>query len=100
MDKKKCHYSPDEIKRLVKANRWVITLTAQRNAMQDFGLDTEGIKNVVVGLTNRDFYKSMTTLADSTLWQDVYLPLIGDRQAYVKIQIANESAVVIQFKGK
>lgn len=100
MDKRKRHYSLDEIKRLAKANHLIVTLTAQRNALEDFALDTEGLKNTIIGLTNRDFYKSMTTLANSTLWQDVYLPYIGGKQAYIKMQIVNASTVVIQFKGK
>ena len=85
---------------LVRANCLAITLTAQKNALEDFALDTEGLKNTVMGLTNRDFYKSMTTLTDSTLWQDVYRPYIGGKQAYVKMQIVNASTVVVQFKER
>ena len=29
---------------------------------------------VVMALTATDFYKSMTTYADHTIWQDVYRP--------------------------
>jgi len=52
----------------------------------------------VLGLDVRDFYKSMTTLHDSTLWQDVYRPNIEGTPAYVKVQIADDTTVVISFK--
>ena len=52
----------------------------------------------MLGLEVKDFYKSMTTLHDSTLWQDVYHPNIEGTRAYVKVQIADDTTVVISFK--
>lgn len=47
-----------------------------------------------------DFYKSMTSLRDRTLWQDVYRPNYGGVPLYVKVQIVGERmAVVISFKA-
>jgi len=46
-----------------------------------------------------DFYKSMTTLHDSALWQDVYHPGIGGMPAHVKPQIVDDTMVVISFKA-
>lgn len=50
-------------------------------------------------LDGKDFYKAMTTLHDSRLWQDVYHPRIGDTLAYVKVQIVDDTTVVISFKN-
>jgi len=47
----------------------------------------------------REFYKSMTTLHDPTLWQDVYHPKIEGMPAYVKIQIVDDTTVIISFKA-
>jgi len=46
-----------------------------------------------------DFYKSMTTLHDSTRWQDVYRPVLNGVEAYVKVQILDDNTVVISFKA-
>ncbi|MGW8160341.1 MAG: type II toxin-antitoxin system MqsR family toxin [Desulfoprunum sp.] len=46
------------------------------------------------------FYKSMTTIHDATLWQDVYhAPCPNGKTAYIKVTL-REGAVVIQFKEK
>ena len=52
----------------------------------------------VLGLQVKDLYKSMTTLHDSKLWQDVYHPRIDGVPAYVKVQIVDDTTVVISFK--
>ncbi len=41
---------------------------------------------VVRGLTRADFYKSMTTHADHTVWQDVYHAQWRGKALYVKFQ--------------
>lgn len=41
----------------------------------------------------------MTTLNDATLWQDVYHPMIEEIPAYVKVQIVDDTTVVISFKS-
>ena len=38
------------------------------------GLELRDMLAVVIALTPMDFYKSMTTHADYTVWQDVYRP--------------------------
>ena len=64
------------------------------------GLTTAEMLAVIAGLTRRHFYKSMTTYADSRVWQDVYHAMTPVRkEAYIKITL-RESAPVIQFKEK
>ncbi|MBM3533459.1 MAG: type II toxin-antitoxin system MqsR family toxin [Alphaproteobacteria bacterium] len=64
------------------------------------GLTTNEMLIVVASLTRKEFYKSMTTLADSRFWQDVYrAPTPAKRMAYAKIT-ERDSAPVIQFKEK
>ena len=45
-----------------------------RLAPQRRGLELSDMLAVVITLTPTDFYKSMTTHADHTVWQDVYRP--------------------------
>ena len=76
-----------------------MTRTALRCATRDFGfVETSQLAECVLGLQVKDFYKSMTTFHDSTLWQDVYHPRIDGTPAYVKIQIVDDTTVVISFK--
>lgn len=51
--------------------RLAATTTAVRTAAA-LGFDREGIVQTIQALERRHFYKSMTSHADSKLWQDVY----------------------------
>ncbi len=70
-----------------------------RCAARDFGyVEASQLAECVLGLQVKDLYKSMTTFHDSTLWQDVYHPRIEGAPAYVKVQIVDDTTVVISFK--
>jgi motility quorum-sensing regulator/GCU-specific mRNA interferase toxin len=67
---------------------------------RQMGLTTAEMPAVVAGLSRREFYKSMTTLADHRVWQDVYHAATPvEKQAYIKITL-RDCAPVIQFKEK
>ena len=54
---------------------------------------------VVQGLTISDFDKSMTSYADHRIWQDVYRPVVGGDELYVKFTLDAQGAyVLISFK--
>jgi motility quorum-sensing regulator / GCU-specific mRNA interferase toxin len=64
------------------------------------GLTSREMLAVIAELTRRNFYKSMTTYADHSIWQDVYYsPTAVDREAYIKITLG-DTAPVIQSKEK
>lgn len=100
MEKHKAHYPLTRVKVLIKEGRYRITATARRTAFEDFLLSGEGIVGCVEGLDAGSFYKSMTTRFDSTLWQDVYHAAIGNKTAYMKLQILDDETVIISFKEK
>ena len=64
------------------------------------GLTSREMLTVVAELTRRHFYKSMTTYADHSIWQDVYHSStpVG-QEAYIKITM-RDTAPVIQFKER
>jgi motility quorum-sensing regulator/GCU-specific mRNA interferase toxin len=67
---------------------------------RDLGLTTSEMLSVIAALERKNFYKSMTSYADSTVWQDVYwAPTPVKKDAYIKITM-REFAPVIQFKEK
>jgi motility quorum-sensing regulator/GCU-specific mRNA interferase toxin len=61
------------------------------------GFDFEGILAVILDLTPRDFYKSMTTYADHRVWQDVYRPTTPKGQVYLKLTVIDD-LLIVSFK--
>jgi motility quorum-sensing regulator/GCU-specific mRNA interferase toxin len=52
---------------------------------------------VVMALSPSDFYKSMTSYADHTVWQDVYRPFTPVGDVYLKLTVI-EDVLIISFK--
>lgn len=73
MEKRSPHCPLPVIKRLIAAGKVRTTHAARAGAME-LGFDYAGMLAVVAALKPTDFYKSMTTHADYTIWQDVYRP--------------------------
>ena len=61
------------------------------------GLSVSGMLAVVQALTTADFYKSMTTHADHTVWQDVYRPSTQAGDAYLKLTVIDD-VLIVSFK--
>jgi motility quorum-sensing regulator/GCU-specific mRNA interferase toxin len=61
------------------------------------GLDFDGIVGVVLALTSKDFYKSMTTHADHGVWQDVYRPTTQTGEVYLKLTVIDD-VLIVSFK--
>jgi len=47
-------------------------------------MDDEAVVTTIQALTSRDFFKSMTSLANPRVWQDVYKPRVRGKVLYVK----------------
>ena len=101
MEKKKPHYLLSEVQGVVKERGInAFTATALTGAAA-LGLSGEQAVGVVLGLRQKDFYKSMTTNADHKIWQDVYhATLKAGLVAYIKVTLRENGTVVIQFKEK
>ena len=64
------------------------------------GLTTSEMLAVIASMERSDFFKSMTTLHDHKVWQDVYHAMTpAAKVAYVKVTMRDD-APVIQFKEK
>ena len=102
MEKRRPHYRLSDVQSDVhRAGIAAFTLTARKNGLA-MGLTTDELVGVVCALSRNSFYKSMTTINDPTLWQDVYhAALSNGKVAYVKITgFTDGRAPVIQFKEK
>lgn len=99
MEKRTPHYTLSHVKRLICQGAYRATRTALVSAARDFGyVEASQLAECALALESKSFYKSMTTFRDSTLWQDVYRPEIEGTPAYVKLQIVDDTTVVISFK--
>jgi motility quorum-sensing regulator/GCU-specific mRNA interferase toxin len=101
VEKKKPHYLLSEVQRVVEdCGVNAFTATALMGAA-DLSLSSEQAVAVVLGLKQKNVYKSMTTNANHKIWQDVYhATLRSGLMAYIKVTFRENGTVVIQFKEK
>ena len=97
MEKQTPHCTLAEVRALVALGKVRATRSARLGATE-LGLDIAGMLAVVMALTTTDFYKSMTTHADATIWQDVYRPNTPVGDVYLKLTVIDD-VLVVSFKG-
>ena len=101
MEKRRPHYPLDLVQKLATdPSRTRFTKSALDGAAElDF--DTAAMRQVLVQLRREDFFKSMTTYADNSIWQDVYRPIVSGVPLYVKLTIfATENVLIVSFKRR
>jgi motility quorum-sensing regulator/GCU-specific mRNA interferase toxin len=96
MGKRTPHCKLTEVKALVAIGK-VRTTHSARMGAQSLGLSFSEMLGVVLALTKADFYKSMTTHSDQTVWQDVYRTSTGVGDVYLKLTVLND-LLVVSFK--
>ena len=96
MEKKTPHCKLASVKALIDAGK-VRTTNAARAGADLLDLDLGEMLAVVQALEPADFYKSMTTYADHTIWQDVYRPHTKVGNLYLKLTVI-EDVLIVSFK--
>jgi motility quorum-sensing regulator/GCU-specific mRNA interferase toxin len=96
MEKSVPHCKLAVVKTLVEAGK-VRTTHAARVGATALGLELFDMLAVVMALTPADFYKSMTTHADHTVWQDVYRPRSQAGDVYLKLTVIDD-VLIVSFK--
>ena len=96
MEKRTPHCKLAEVKSLVARGKVRATRSARLGATE-LGLDISDMLAVVMALTATDFYKSMTTHADHTIWQDVYRPGTQVGDVYLKLTVIDD-VLIVSFK--
>ena len=102
MEKRKPHYKLADVQALVAdPTSQPFTVTALQNGLA-MGMTESEMRQVVLKLFRRDFYKAMTSHACHQVWQDVYHGMTEDGiPVYIKITgLAGDRPPVIQFKAK
>lgn len=100
MEKRKPHYSLATIKAtFVNVRALRITKTATTCA-EAIGITLEDVVGIIQNMTREQFYKSMTSDANSAIWQDVYHVPCAALMLYVKLTTDADGYLVISFKEK
>ena len=96
MEKRTPHCRLTEVKALVEAGKVRATHSARLGATA-LGLELSDMLAVVMALTTADFYKSMTTHVDHTVWQDVYHSDTRGGAVYLKLTVIDD-VLIVSFK--
>ncbi|WP_213990607.1 type II toxin-antitoxin system MqsR family toxin [Sodalis sp. dw_96] len=87
------HTRLSKVKELVLKGEVRATRSALENA-GELGLSFKDICNAVRSLTTADFYKSMTTHQNHTIWQEIYRPRLACGHVYLKITVIKDVLIV------
>lgn len=96
MEKHRPHCRLTTVKALVVAGKVRTTHSARLGATA-LGLELSDMLRVVMALTPADFYKSMSTHADHTVWQDVYRPRTPAGDVYLMLTVIDD-VLIVSFK--
>ena len=101
VEKRRPHYSLEQVRGFASnPDKIRFTRTALDGGI-DLGLDLATMGSVIMNLNVSDFYKSMTTYADSKVWQDVYHPSFQGKNLYVKLTVVTDNdLLVVSFKRR
>ncbi|KIA80275.1 hypothetical protein QR66_11310 [Chromobacterium piscinae] len=96
MEKRTPHCKLPVVKALVEAGKVRATQSARLGATA-LGFELSDMLAVVTALKPADFYKSMTTHADHSVWQDVYRPSTPTGDVYLKLTVIDD-VLIVSFK--
>ncbi len=101
MEKNTPHYRLTVVQTVVAdPNSEPFTNLAKMGAIE-LGVNDKQMRAIVLALTRRSFYKSMTSFADHKVWQDVYTGTTDTGiEVYIKITQLPGLPPIIQFKRK
>lgn len=105
MEKKTAHYKLADVLATVAAHGLDCFTQSARQGLLAMGLTPEEALAAIAALQRRHLHKSMTTVADHKVWQDVYRCPTDRGLAYVKFTLIQPTAavptprVVISFKA-
>jgi motility quorum-sensing regulator/GCU-specific mRNA interferase toxin len=96
VEKNTPHCKLTVVKSLLEAGNFRVTRSARTGA-EAMGIDYHGMLAVILVLKTSDFYKSMTTHADHTIWQDVYRTSTTQGEVYLKLTVL-DGLLIVSFK--
>jgi motility quorum-sensing regulator / GCU-specific mRNA interferase toxin len=101
MEKRRPHYPLTLVQQLAAEPACIRFTRTALDGAAELGFDVTKIQAVVMKLRPADFYKSMTTYADASIWHDVYRPIVNGTPMYIKLTVyAAENLLVVSFKRR
>lgn len=98
MEKRKPHYDLAIVRSLIEAGKVKATASAYNTARLIGVNELAEMCDVVTSLTPANFYKSMTTHKDHSIWQDVYhAKTAAEIEVYLKLTIIDD-LLIVSFK--
>lgn len=98
MEKRKPHYDLTAIKHQMDSVETMVLTGTARDGIKKARMSLQQAWQIMQGLSQRDFYKSMTTYADKKVWQDVYHTEWQGIELYIKFQ-RDGDYFIVSFKG-
>ncbi|MBV1705290.1 MAG: type II toxin-antitoxin system MqsR family toxin [Hyphomicrobiales bacterium] len=99
MEKLEPHYELATIKAAFADPSSLDRSFVSKQGADDLDMGDAAVAAVIQGLSAADFDKSMTSMADHRVWQDVYKPRVRGRTLYVKFTLdAMNALLLIRFK--
>jgi motility quorum-sensing regulator / GCU-specific mRNA interferase toxin len=100
LEKKRPHHDLRTIKStFCSVESLRITTTALR-CVEALGLTLQNVVDIIQRITRQQFHKSMTSIASSAIWQDVYHVKHEGIVLYVKLTTDADGYLIISFKEK
>lgn len=96
MEKATPHCKLPRVKLLLEARKVKATFSALAGGAA-LGFDFAAMVAIIQTLKPADFYMSMTTHADHTVWQDVYRPTTPVGEVYLKLTVIDD-VLIVSFK--
>jgi len=96
MEKRKPNYPLPIVQALAKEGKVRATMSAVAGAYA-LGFDFDAMVSIVMELTLKDFYKSMTTHTNHKVWQDVYRLTTRAGAVYLKLMVIDD-LLIVSFK--
>lgn len=96
MEKNKPHCPLLRVKSMILSGQVRATVTAVTDAYH-LGFDDEAMYQEVLLLESSEFYKSMTTYNNHTVWQDVYRHRFRTKMIYIKLTVVDD-VLIVSFK--
>ncbi len=100
MVKRSPHYALDSIQRAFSTETSLRMTRSAQNTSLALGLSLSDVVEVVQRTNRMHFYKSMTSLADARIWQDVYHVPFQGLVLYVKFTTDSLDHLLISFKER
>jgi motility quorum-sensing regulator/GCU-specific mRNA interferase toxin len=100
VEKRKPHHSLTTIKTTFATVEALRMTNSSRQTMRGLGMDYLDVVAVIQATTRQHFYKSMSSISDATVWQDVYHVPAGARVLYVKFTTDVDGYLLISFKER